>query len=198
MILVELTSTPTQDLPLDAFKAHLRLGSGFTETSLQDEVLESYLRAAMAAVEARIGKMLYARRASWTVTKWTDPDAQPLPVAPISSIETVVLTDRAGADTSVEASAFALMKDTHRPVLSATGAVLPDIPQGGSATITFDAGFGADWLDIPPDLREAVMLLASHYYETRFDTTGAGGLMPFGVMALLDPHRNIRILGFGT
>lgn len=195
MILVELTSTPTQDLPLDPFKAHLRLGTGFSETSLQDEVLESYLRAAVAAVEARIGKMLYARRASWTVTRWTDIDSQPLPVAPISAIEAVVLTDRSGTETSVADTGFALMKDTHRPVLAATGASLPNIPQGGSATITFDAGFGLDWLDIPPDLREAVLLLAGHYYEHRRDTSGAGGLMPFGVMALLDPHRNIRILG---
>ncbi len=58
MVLEELTSVDLSDLPMDAFKAHLRLGTGFADESVQDEVLESYIRAAMSAIEARIGKML--------------------------------------------------------------------------------------------------------------------------------------------
>ncbi len=198
MILVELTSTPSQDLPMQEFRAHLRLGTGFGDETLQDEVLESYLRAALAATEARIGKMLFQRRVSWTLTRWATSQEQALPVAPVKALEAVVVTDRGGTDTSVDTAGYALLQDTHRPKICATGAALAAVPPGGSVTVTFDAGFGLAWTDIPPDLREAVFLLAGHYYENRHDTSGAGGLMPFGVMALLDTHRNIRIFGTRT
>ena len=198
MILAELTSIPTEDLPLAEFRAHLRLGSGFADDTLQHEVLESYLRAAIAAIEARIGKMLYERRVSWTLTRWSRDEAQPLPVAPVTRVESVVLTDRSGAETTVAAETYVLMKDTHRPQIAAVGAALAGIAQGGSVTVVFDAGYGVTWAAIPPDLREAVFLLAGHYYEQRNDTSGAGGLMPFGVMALLDPYRNIRLFGART
>ena len=195
MFLVELTSTPTADLPLDAFKAHLLLGRGFSDDGLQDEVLESYLRASIAAIETRIGKMLLIRRVSWTVTRWTRETAQPLPVAPVSVVHSVVLTDASGAETSVAPERFVLRPDTHRPLIKAISGCLPDIPDSGSATMSFDAGFSAVWTGVPADLREAVFLLAAHYYDNRRDTTGAGGLMPFGVMGLLEPHRNIRLFG---
>lgn len=198
MVLVELTSVDLSDLPMEAFKAHLRLGTGFSVDALQDEVLESYIRAAMAAVEARIGKMLLTRQVVWEVTEWGGVAAQPLPVAPVSEIVAVSLVDRAGAESGVDAELYGLERDTHRPRLLATGACLPSVPSGGAARITFDAGFGPAWLDVPPDLREAVFLLAAHYYENRRDASGSSGLMPFGVMALLDAHRNIRLFGAGA
>lgn len=194
MLLVELTSTPLEDLPLEAFKGHLRLGRGFSDDGLQDEVLESYLRAAMAAVEARIGKMLFSRRLSWTLTRWAETSSQALPVAPVSELHALVLTDHGGTERVVDLASCTLVKDAHRPKLKALSS-LPTIPQAGTATLTFQAGHSAAWTGIPADLREAVFLLAGHYYENRSDTTGSAGLMPFGVMSLLEAHRNIRLMG---
>ncbi|GFE66709.1 head-tail connector protein [Litoreibacter roseus] len=193
MMLVELTSTPTEDLPIEAFKAHLRLGTGFSDDGLQNEVLESFLRAAIGAIEARIGKMMLSRRVSWTITRWAHSGSQPLPVAPVTAIQSISLMDRAGTETTVDAGSYDLERDTHRPRVFAYSSTLPVISNGGSATIIFDAGYGADWSAVPSELRQAVLMLAAHYYENRRDTSGAGGLMPFGVMSLLDPHRNIRI-----
>ena len=56
MMLIEETAVPLAALPLAEFKAHLRLGTGFADDDIQDPVLESFLRAAMAAIEARTGK----------------------------------------------------------------------------------------------------------------------------------------------
>ncbi len=195
MVLVELTSIDLSNLPIEAFKAHLRLGSGFADDDIQDVVLESYVRAAMATIEARIGKMLLRRQVVWELTSWSTPQSQALPVAPVSSIVSVTLTNREGLQSVVDPGLYSLKRDTHRPQLQAVGARLPVVPQGGSVQMAFDAGFGPAWLDIPPDLREAVFLLAAHYYENRWDRSGSSGLMPFGVMALLDAHRNIRLFG---
>lgn len=198
MVLVELTSIDLSDLPMEAFKAHLRLGTGFDDDAVQDEVLESYIRAAMAAIEARIGKMLLHRQVVWELTEWASAAAQPLPVAPVSAVVSVAVLDHAGAETLVDAGDYGLERDTHRPRLVASGGCLPGVPPRGAIRVTFGAGFGAAWQDVPPDLREAVLLLAAHYYENRRDRAGSSGLMPFGVMALLDPHRNIRVFGGGA
>ena len=55
-MLVEETTVPAAALPIAAFKDHLRLGTGFSEDTIQDSVLEGFLRAAVAAIEARTGK----------------------------------------------------------------------------------------------------------------------------------------------
>jgi uncharacterized phiE125 gp8 family phage protein len=195
MVLVELTSLDLSDLPMEAFRAHLRLGTGFADDAIQDEVLEGYIRAALAAIEARLGKVLLAREYRLELTAWADRARQALPIAPISAVTGVTVLDRAGAGAVADPELYTLERDAHRPVLAASGAGLPAIASGGSAEITFEAGFGPSWGDVPPDLRQAVFLLAAHYYENRRDTSGSSGLMPFGVMMLLEPHRNIRTLG---
>lgn len=195
MVLVELTSLDLSDLPMEAFRAHLRLGTGFADDAIQDEVLESYIRAALAAIETRLGKVLITREFRWELTRWTDPVRQPLPVAPVSAVTGVSVLDRVGGQTVVDPVRYDLERDTHRPVLVAGGAQLPSVPSGGTVEIAFLAGFGPSWDDVPSDLRQAVFLLAAHYYENRRDTSGSSGLMPFGVMMLLESHRNIRTLG---
>ncbi len=195
MVLVELTSLDLSALPMEAFRAHLRLGTGFADDAIQDEVLESYIRAAMAAIEARLGKALIIRDFRLQLTGWTNGGHQAFPVAPVQAVTSVVVLDRFGAPNVVAPERYDLEPDTHRPHLVAAGSAFPTVTSGGSVEIVFEAGFGADWDAVPSDLRQAVFLLAAHYYENRRDTSGSSGLMPFGVMMLLEPHRNIRTLG---
>ena len=49
MELTEQTGVPSAALPLQEFKDHLRLGTGFADDTVQDALAEAYLRAAMAA-----------------------------------------------------------------------------------------------------------------------------------------------------
>jgi uncharacterized phiE125 gp8 family phage protein len=195
MVLIDLTTTPTGDLPWYAYKAHLRMGSGFTDDDLQDEVLESYLRAAIAAIEARTGKILLTRQLSWNLTRWSSGGEQALPVAPVSSVISIAREDRAGVETLIEDDTYVLQADTHRPKIKALSGSFLNPNMGGTITIQFEAGFGPTWADIPADLQQAVFLLATHYYEKRSDTSGSSGLIPFGVMTLLEPHRTIRTFG---
>mgnify|MGYP000704698122 CR=1 FL=1 len=93
MMLIEETTVPDTALPVEEFKAHLRLGTGFGEDGLQDSVLKGFLRASIAAVEARTGKILIVRDFSWSLTAWRDRSGQSLPVAPIVSLSRVALVD---------------------------------------------------------------------------------------------------------
>ncbi|SMH55096.1 hypothetical protein [Maritimibacter sp. HL-12] len=197
MMLVEQTSVPGAALPVADFKDHLRLGTGFADDGVQDAVLEAYLRAAIAAIEARTGKALIARAFAWTLTAWRDLGAQALPVAPVSAITALTITDRLGGEEVVDAGRYWLEADMQRPRLVATGLTLPVIPVGGSAVIGFEAGFGPDWGDVPADLAQAVFLLAARYYEDR--GAGAGeATMPAGVEALIARYRPMRLFGGGA
>lgn len=192
-MLVEETSVPVAALPVAEFREHLRLGTGFAEDGLQDTVLESFLRAAMSAVEARTGKVLLSRAFFWTLEAWRSAQAQTLPVAPVTELTEVTLTNRAGEEVMVASSSYRLVADTQAPQMRSTSACLPQIPEGGTATVRFEAGFGAVWTDVPVDLRQAMLMLAAHYYEYRHDTALQGGCMPFGVSSLIERYRPVRL-----
>lgn len=196
MVLTELSSPPTSAVPIRAFAEHLRLGSGFADDGAQDGLLEIYLRSAMAAVEARIGQALLSREYSWTVTRWREDASQGLPVGPIRSVDAIVLVSADEAETLVEPDTYSVMRDCQRPrVVGRFGRHLPRIPRSGHAEIRFTAGYGAAWEDSPADLRQAVMLLAAHFYENRSEGGISGGSIPFGVLVLLEAYRTMRLGG---
>ncbi len=191
MILHETTPVPDSALPLDAFRAHLRLGTGFGEASLQDSVLVAFLRASLAAVEARIGKALLIRSFEWQLSDW--PQRMTLPVAPVQAVTHLALVSPTGAETVLPAASYRLLPDRHVPRLAPTAADWPRLATGGGLVLRFTAGLGLGWDDIPADLAQAVFLLAAHYYEYRDETRLHAGCMPFGVASLLDRHRVPRL-----
>jgi len=197
MMLSEVTAVPQAVLPVAEFKDHLRLGTGFADDGAQDALAEAYLRAAVAAIEGRIGQALIARDFLLELAAWRWPDAQALPVAPVSAIVSVTVKDRAGVADLIDPVRYSLIRDAQRPKIVAAGALLPGIPVGGTVELVFNAGFGPAWADVRADLAQAVFLLAAHYHEFRHEN-GVSQAMPFGVMALIERWRTVRVLGGGA
>lgn len=197
-MLIEETAVPEAALPIAQFKAHLRLGTGFADDDVQEPVLQSFLRAAIASIEARTGKVLIERVFAWELVAWRSGYGQALPVAPVTAIEEVVLRHRSGSEVVADPAHYRLEKDRHRPRLLPVAAVLPPVPAGGAVVVRFRAGFGAAWGDLPADLGQAVLLLAAHFYEYRADTALGGGCVPFGVTSLIQRYRTVRLLGGGA
>ncbi|SLN46114.1 Phage gp6-like head-tail connector protein [Roseovarius albus] len=198
MMLIEETAVSQAALPLAEFKAHLRLGTGFDDDTLQDAVLESFLRAALAAIEARTGKALIARGFSWTVTRWRDQAGQALPIAPVSAVTALKLRSQTDEEEVIDPALYLLEADMQRPILRPRGTLLPMIPEGGVAEVVLTAGYGPTWGDLPADLAQAVLLLAAHYYEYRDETALGGGCMPFGVTSLIERYRTVRLFAGGA
>jgi uncharacterized phiE125 gp8 family phage protein len=194
-MLVEETGVPDAALPVARLREHLRLGTGFGEDGLQDPVLAGFLRAAMAAIEGRTGKALIARDFLYSRGGWAFADRQPLPVAPARIVTSVAIADALGVQVALPPEAWRLAHDAARPMVMAVGAAFPKVPQGGELRIRFRGGFGDAFSEVPPDLQQAVMLLAAHYHEFRHDTGLGVGCMPFGVTALIERFRVIRIGG---
>ena len=193
MMLTEITAVASGALPMAEFRDHLRLGTGFADLGAADAALESYLRAALAAIEGRTSKALIAREFRLELEAWRYDPVQALPVSPVSAVSEMRVFDRAGAGSVVPSGAYRLVRDMARPRIEAEG-MLPSIPVSGRVEIVFTAGFGI-WEAVPVDLRQAVLLLAATYYETRLDAGGQASAMPFGVMALIERWRVVRVLG---
>ncbi len=198
MMLTEMTTVSLAALPIQGFKDHLRLGSGFTDNGLQDGLLERHLRAAIAAIEGRIGKTLLTKRLKLTLNDWRGRDEQPLPVAPVTALVSVALIDAADVIIVLDPARYRLIADQQRPKLRGLGLSLPTVPNDGRAEVVFDAGFGPVWADIPPDLAQAVLLLATEYYEIRHEVDPRVAGLPFAVQTLIERWRNVRVLGGGA
>jgi len=192
MMMVELTSVPSAVLPVSELADHLRLARGFADDGSQDAQLESCLRAAASAIEARIGKALFQRRFGLTLVHWHKEDAHVLPIAPVSSVESVTLVSRAGAETLVDPSRYNLRKDAHRPAIVATASALPTPSARGSIEVEFTAGYGVDWAGLPADLKQAVLILAGEYWGQNMDPEMG---IPFSASVLLEPYRPLRLHG---
>lgn len=198
MMLIEQTGVLTAALPVQEFKEHLRLGTGFADDTVQDTLAETYLRAALAAIEGRIGKALLERDFLLTLSRWRNDEMQAFPVAPVTAILSVNVLDRDAVATLIAPARYRLQRDTHRPKIAAAGGCLPGIPTGGTAEIAFTAGFGPAWADVPVDLAQAAFLLAAQFHENRHEAGERPSVLPFGVMALIERWRTVRVLGGGA
>lgn len=191
MFLVEQAQVPASVLPIEEFRAHLRLGTGSSDDTVQDQLLERILRAATAQIEALCGKAVFRRTFVYTLNAWRDLSRQVLPRAPIRALYGLAIANLDGTRKVISPDAYALQPDLHRPALVARNMMLPQIPIGGRAEIEFEAGYGASWIEVPPDLSIAVLSLASALYED----CAAEGRIPSGVASMLAPYRSTRLLG---
>ena len=194
-MLIEETQISSAMIPIDRLKDHLRMGSGFADDSLQDTVLEGFMRASVAVIEGRIGKVLLQRNFSWTLEAWQSQNAQKLPTSPIESITALTVVDVNAASTLVPSNQYRLKRDLHTPALLGRQGGLPKIADSGYVRIEFVAGLASHFDHLPPDLAQAVLLLAAHYYQHRNEMGLEGASIPYGVSVLSERYRTLRILG---
>ncbi|GMG81230.1 hypothetical protein LNKW23_04420 [Paralimibaculum aggregatum] len=180
--LTEITEPAALPVEHSALEAHLRLGTGFAEPSGEAVLLDRYLAAATAEIEARTGLALVAREFRLTVTRWGPGGCLVLPVGPVSALGAATLAGQ-------PLSGLSLAPGRLRQVVSRAGAALPPIPPGSTAEIAFTAGFGPGAADVPADLAQAVLLVAAHLYD---DRPGGAAMAP-EIDRLIARHRALRL-----
>lgn len=197
MNLTETTVLTSADFPVAELKDYLRLGSGFADDNAQDLLLETCLRAAMGAIEARTSKILIERNFDWVFYDYkTEGVAMLLPVSPVLWLNLFYTYSVAGVATVYSTNNFKLQIDSQRMKLVAKSGEVPKVPENGSGLIKITAGYG-DWAEIPANLRQAMLMLAASYYENRDIMVSDKVQMPYAVAALLMPFQRIR-LGMGS
>ena len=197
MNLIEITKLGSAALPIVELREFLRFGSGLSDDGVQDTVLESCLRAAMGAIEARTAKILILREFRWQTDSFRmENGGAVLPVSPLSWIRYFSIVARDDSLTSIPRTDFVVQNDHQRERMVPINGTMPKIPDGGFAKVTFYAGYGP-WADVPPALQQAMLMLAASYYENRDTMLNGGGQMPLAVATLLAPYQRVR-LGAGA
>jgi len=189
-MLIEVTPVDDAVLPVGALREQLRMGTGFTDESVQDGLLIGCLRAALALIEARTGKAVLARAFQVRLPGWSDRFSQRLPVCPVISVDAVRIVDSAAEAQVVPPESYRLVQTAHRATLEALSS-LPGVPEFGHFEIDLQAGYGAGWNAVPAGMRQAVLMVAAAFYEGR-STEGSDVLTPT-VTALLAEFRATRL-----
>lgn len=189
MYLVEHTPIETGSLPLPDLRGHLRLGTGFADDTLQDDLLERALRGAISEIERLTGRALIHRRFGLILQDWSGPEQQLLPRSPVTGVSEIVIRRQDGIRDVIDRNRYRLRRDEARGAILSTGFLLPAIPVGAEAEITFLAGYGENWSAVPGDLALAAITLAAAHYE---DRQGERRL-PDGVRSLIMPYRQLRL-----
>lgn len=147
----------TGPVSLDLFRGHLLITN-----ALQDAVLESYLAAAVDYVETKSGRAISDSTFEWVLDGF--PDGQiVLPIGPTKSVAWVRYLDADGVTQTI--SADDLLIDLSQ--VEARIAPLAAWPEAADriANITVRWTVGAAFC--PPALHQAVLLLATHWFENR-------------------------------
>ena len=195
MPLVLTTGPAIEPITVTEAKAHLRLDAG---TSAEDVLVGSLLLTARLHIETALGLALITQGWAQTLDAWPPYDAYvTLGVRPVRAVTAVRV--RAADDSTVTllASQYQLDAASLPARLVRPGnAYWP--PPGKAACgieIAFSAGFGDAASDVPAPIRQALLMLAAHWYEHRdpIEIGSDATIVPPDVSDLLAPWRLKRL-----
>lgn len=201
-------------LELDAIKVHLRVDS-----SDDDDLIEAYADAALAYLDGRdgiLGRALLTQQ--WRLTRerffpfdpcerdWNNRhhhgarrwDELVIPLPPLKSVESVKYLDGSGALQTIDPAAYRIVDGGgfQSSIIPVVGACWPPTLCAPDAVrIEFTAGYDdvAALNKERKSISQAMLLLIENWYENReaalVGDRAASVNLPFGVEALLAPHR---------
>ena len=179
-----LTSAPAvEPVTLAELRAQLRL----VQTE-EDGLLASLIKAAREHVEQVTRRALITQGWRIALDGWPAGRILRLPLAPVLAVTAVTVYGADGMPVTLAPAAWTLRRGTDPARLVIAPGMGPEPVNG--LEIDFTAGYGASPTDVPEPLRQAVRMLAAHWYEHReAGTELAMASLPFGLDRLLMPFR---------
>lgn len=192
MALVMTAAPAAEPIGLEEAKAHLRV-----DASDEDALIESLIVTSRLLVERTLGLALITQGWSLYLDRWPRDREVLLPVAPAQGVDAVRVHDPDNEPTEIAADAYVadLVSVPARLVLSAAATPIAPARELNAFEIAFTAGYGDEAADVPPPIRQALLLLVTHWFESR-EPVVLGEMpheVPATVAALLLPYRRIRL-----
>jgi len=160
MTLIQTDPPLAEPVTLTELKAHLRI-----DASDEDELLGGLIRVARAHLEAVTGVALMSQGFRLVLDDWPRGTVIQLMRTPVQTIDAILVFDADGEPQSFDLSDM-LLDATARPARL----VIKQRPRPGQPIngieIEFTAGFGSA-LEVPPELKRAILVHAAHLYEFR-------------------------------
>jgi uncharacterized phiE125 gp8 family phage protein len=187
MALVLTTPPALEPVTLAEAKTHLRV----THAD-EDALITSLIVAARRQAELASGMAFIAQGWSYYLDRWPREAHVEIPLAPLIGIDDVFVYGEDDVGASIDTAHYYADTASRPPrLVRRTGRGFP-IPgrAANGIEIVFQAGFGAAAANVPETLRQAVLMLAAHYYEHRGDESVGP---PLTFEAAVQPYRRARL-----
>jgi uncharacterized phiE125 gp8 family phage protein len=188
-----LTSPPAAEpLSLTEAKAHLRV-----DGTDEDTLISSLVTAARVHVETSTRRALLTQGWTLALDDWPARGLVEIPLAPLQAMSGIEIYDEDGVPETLDADAYEVDAASLPPrILRRRGHVWPRPGLlAGGIHIDLTVGYGDTAADVPEPLRQAVRLLAAHWFEHREPVIlgDVATRVPDAVEALLAPFRPVRL-----
>lgn len=184
-----LVGPAVEPVPVAEMKSHLRL-----DHDADDALLGMLIEAARCAAEAHAGRLMISQTWRLALDRWPAGGVVRVPLAPFAGLVAARVLPQSGAAANLPLSDFVTDTVAEPGRIAVRGA--PPAPGRRFAGVELDVavGYGAAPGDVPEPLRQAVRLLAAHWYENRGDELPERtDALPPQVAALLNPFRRARL-----
>jgi len=185
--LLPLTGPAEEPLTLAEARDFLRLDS-----AEEDAILAACIMAARQACESFTGRSLITQSWQLYLDQWpTGPI--PLPRPPLQAVTGIKVFAADGTETVLQTDDFWIDAAAAPGRLMARSATV--LPQPGrrlgGIEITYSAGYGDSWNDVPQAIRQGLLMAVANFYENRLVETSGG--LPLPIAALWQPYRVVRL-----
>jgi len=189
MTSILLAAPATEPLSLAEAKGFLRV-----ETDDDDALIAALIVAARLHVEAQTQLALITQRWRLVFDCWPRHGRIDVRPAPLKTVSAARVFDAAGNAHPIDTQAF--VPDVGASMLAFMPWSVP-LPTRIAAGIEIDVtvGFGDAAADVPEPLRQAIRMLAAHWYDNRglIAADAGSAVMPTGVAALVAPYRMLSL-----
>lgn len=188
---VRITAPTAQPVSLAEAKAHLRV-----DHDHEDATISALVASATSYLDGWsgiLGRALVTQTWQQDMSELPGSGVVRLPLAPVRAVESILYRDPEGNMRNLAPDAYsAPLADGLGPFIRVRER--PATSRADDAvSVIFSAGYGGPE-DVPPALRQAILLLIGHWYRNREAVTeGAAVELPFSVSVLVAPFRRLSV-----
>jgi uncharacterized phiE125 gp8 family phage protein len=188
-----LTAPPAvEPITLAEAKAHLRV-----DANDEDMLIGSLIVAARSFVERSLSLAMISQSWSLYLDRWPRSREVALPIAPAQSVEAIRVYDSDNQPTEIASEDYVadVLSVPGRLLLAATATPIAPARELNAVEIVFIAGYGDEPEDVPAPIRQALLLLITHWFESREPVVlgEAPYEVPATVASLLLSYRRVRL-----
>ena len=187
------TAPEKEPITRSFFKDHARIS-----TDADDDYIDGLIKTVRRQVEQITNRALITQTWIYYMDAWPQGDYFELPYPPLQTVTSVKYLESDATISTMSSGEYIVDNDSEpgRIVLD-YGETWPSetlLPSNPIYT-EYVCGYGDDRLDIPDDIRHAMLMLCAHYYEMREPTITGTILTPVPdtVDRLLADHRRSRM-----
>ncbi len=159
----------------------------------EDTLIQGYIRAARETLERLLWRAFITQTLELTLDGWPEGSEIRLPRPPLQSVTAVRYTTEDGTLKTLDPALYVVdtASEPGRVVLK-RGTSWPSetLAPAAGVKVEYVAGYGDQASDVPESIRQAILLLAAHWYEHR-EAVSEGRMVevPMGVWWLVEPLR---------